>query len=159
MLLRVPIIGGAHRRIGVMRFLGSLSVLLNAGVPVVEAYRTAAAATGNHALARRLLRESDDLYAGRGLTDTLGRLRLASRIDVNQLAIGETSGKLPETLRRIAADYREHAERSAKFLPYLLQFAAYAVVSPLAVFLWWTLFRIYINLRLVAPFEHLFDVP
>jgi len=157
--LYLPIVGGAYRRAGIMRFLGSLSLLLNAGVPIAEAYRSAAAATGNQALTRTLLREADNLYAGRGLVDTLRRLRLLRGVAVDQMVIGETVGELPKVLSQLAADYRRDVDRAAKYLPYLLQLVAYAVIGPLAVLLWYTLLGVYLHLRFYAPLEHLFDVP
>ena len=142
-----------------MRFLGSLSLLLNAGVPIAEAYRSAAAATGNQALTRTLLREADNLYAGRGLVDTLRRLRLLRGVAVDQMVIGETVGELPKVLGQLAADYRREVDRAAKYLPYLLQLVAYAVIGPLAVLLWYALLGVYLHLRFYAPLDQLFDVP
>jgi type II secretory pathway component PulF len=159
LLLSLPLIGGAHRRTAMMRFLGSLSMLLNAGVPVAEAYRTAAAATGNQALAHQLARETDSLYAGRGLVDTLNRLRLLPREAMDQMAIGETTGKLPQVLAHVAATHRGQVERSAKYLPHLLQLIAYAVIVPVALLLWFTLFNVFVHYRFIAPLDHLFDVP
>jgi type II secretory pathway component PulF len=163
--LYMPIVGGAQRRAAMMRFLGSLSLLLNAGVPIAEAYRSAAAATGNQALTRTLLREADNLYAGRGLVDTLRRLRPVRRlrllrgVAVDQMVIGETVGELPKVLGQLAADYRREVDRAAKYLPYLLQLVAYAVIGPLAVLLWYTLLGVYLHLRFYAPLDQLFDVP
>jgi len=157
--LSVPILGTAHRRSGMMRFLGSLSLLLEAGVPLAEAYRSSAGAAGNSALTRELLRESENLHAGRGLADTLGRLRVISGPAKDRMAVGETVGKLPEALAQIAADYRRHAERSARYLPLLVQLVAYAVIAPLAALLYFTLVNISLHYRFYAPLKDLFNAP
>lgn len=157
--LSLPIVGAAHRRSAMMRFLGSLSLLLNAGVPVADAYRSAASAAGNKALTSHLMREADHLYAGRGLADLLARLRVLSAQSMDRMAVGEVTGKLPEVLGQLAADYRRQVERSARYLPYLLQFAAYAVIGPLAGLLYFSLVRIYLDYRFNLPLDHLFDVP
>jgi type II secretory pathway component PulF len=157
--LSVPIIGAAHRRSGMMRFLGSLSLLLGAGVPLTEAYRSSAGAAGNSALTRELLREAENLHAGRGLADTLGRLRVISGTAKDRMAVGETVGKLPETLGQIAADYRRHAERSARYLPLLVQLAAYVVIAPLAALLYFTVVKIFLHYRFYAPLKELFNAP
>lgn len=158
-LLALPLIGRAHRRAATTRFLGSLSLLLNAGIPVGEAYRVAANATGNQALARHLLREADDLYAGRGLADMLRRLGVTAGTAVDQAAIGETAGKLPAVLGHMAADYRRRAEISSRHLPLLLQFVAYLVIGPFAVLLWYGLCNAYFHFRFYAPLDQLFNVP
>jgi type II secretory pathway component PulF len=157
--LSLPLVGGAHRRAGMARFLGSLSLLLNAGVPIADAYRTAAEATGNLALSRDLLRDAGNLHLGRGLVEVLARQRVLSRETMDQLAIGEAAGRLPAMLGHIAGDYRRQVERSAKYLPYMLQLLAYAVVGSLVVLLWYTLANVYLNLRFYEPLKQLFDAP
>jgi MSHA biogenesis protein MshG len=152
-LLSLPLVGGAYKRTGMMRFLGSLSLLLRAGVPIAEAYRAAAAATGNAALARELLRELDNLYAGRGLVDTLRKFRLVSDVAMDRLTIGETVGKLPEVLSQISGDYRQYAARSARYLPRLVQLAAYLALAPLVAIIVYSLYSAYWDLRLFRPLD------
>jgi MSHA biogenesis protein MshG len=153
LLLSIPLIGGAYRRNGMMRFLGTMALLLRAGVPIAEAYRAAAGATGNSALARQLLREADNLYAGRGLVETLRRFRLVSDVSMDRLAIGETVGKLPEVLAEISGDYREHAARVARYLPRLVQLVAYLVIAPLIAIIAYSLYSAYWDFRLFRPLD------
>jgi len=159
LLLSIPLVGGAYRRNGMMRFLGSLALLLRAGVPIAEAYRAAAAATGNAALGRQLLREVDNLYAGRGLVDTLRKFRLIPDVAMDRLTIGETVGKLPEVLGQIAGDYRQHAARSARYLPRLVQLAAYLVIAPLVGIIVYSLWSAYWDFRFWQPLHMLDDGP
>jgi len=159
LLLSIPLVGGAYRRNGMMRFLGSLALLLRAGVPIAEAYRAAASATGNAALGRQLLREVDNLYAGRGLVDTLRKFRLIPDVAMDRLTIGETLGKLPEVLGQIAGDYRQHAARSARYLPRLVQLAAYLVIAPLVGIIVYSLWSAYWDFRFWQPLHMLDDGP
>lgn len=157
--LSVPIIGGIRKRTAMMRFFGTLGRMLDAGVPIAEAYRCAASATGNRALIRRLTAEGENLYFGRGLVDTLRRLGVVPRYVMDQVATGEAVGALPESVRRIAADYRNEVEASSRSLPAKLQVAAYLIVAPLALGLWFALFMVWKHYTFDAPLKDLFDVP
>lgn len=158
-ILSLPLIGGAARRTGIARFLGSLSALVNAGVPIAEAYTTSALAAGNRALASELLREVDNLCAGRGLAETLGRLRVVSGTVMDRIAVGETVGKLPQVLGEVAADYRSRAQRAARHLPRLVQLAAYAVLAPLVGLVVYALWATYWNFRFWQPLHWIDDLP
>lgn len=157
--LAVPVIGGLRKRTAMMRFFGTLSLMLDAGVPVGEAYRCAASATGNRALIRQLAAAGDNLYFGRGIVDTLQRVGVVPRHVLNQVATGEAVGTLPVSVRRIAADYRHQVETTSKMLPYLLQAGAYLIVAPLAVALWLALAKVYIYYTFDAKLRMLDDVP
>lgn len=104
LLLRLPVLGPLALRAARQRWMENLALLLEAGVPAVEA--TAAAADTMY-LAR--LREAAQrlpplLQGGAALVDAVRSIGgLLDDTTIGMLAAGEASGRLPELLSRHAA--------------------------------------------------------
>ncbi|MDP1581238.1 MAG: type II secretion system F family protein [Candidatus Didemnitutus sp.] len=100
-LLRVPLWGETLRCLATARFAAHTRLLLDAGVPVMEALTTGAELTGNAVLSAQLLRAREGVAAGRPLHAALVRPHSFPEFFTPALKAGETTGQLGAALQHI----------------------------------------------------------
>lgn len=105
---RVPVVGPLLRKHRQARFLGSLSALLQAQVPVARAVTAAGVSTGDTEIVGRVAQVRADLLSGSALSAALERRGCISPLALAYVRTGESSGNLPEMLDGAAT-----AERTA----------------------------------------------
>jgi type II secretory pathway component PulF len=117
-VLTVEEIGGGHafsfrriRRAEVTRFTRDLSVLLKSGLPLSSALRTQRANHQKEEWVLLLTNLRARLEDGASFSEALGAFpRAFDAVYVNLVRAGEESGKLPETLDRLARLYEQRDE-------------------------------------------------
>lgn len=107
-LLRLPWAGRALRFLAAGRFAETLAALVRAGVPIVEGFGFAGAATGNAWIAREAAEQAEEIRGGcrvsegvAGISELSGALREWTRV-------GEAGGCL-DTMLDVAADRARNA--------------------------------------------------
>lgn len=111
LMLRFPVAGGIIRKIAVARFCRNLSIMLKGGVPVATAIEIASEVLGNKAMERTLRATTDRIMAGNDIASSLDR-KTFPRLVVRMVGVGESSGRLPEVLGKVADVYEDQAEGS-----------------------------------------------
>ncbi|MCT4535216.1 type II secretion system F family protein [Halodesulfovibrio sp.] len=101
MLLRVPVIGNAHRLRVVSQFSGIMHVLLLGGVPLLSALRVASSTGGSAVLETQLGEVDEGLKAGRSFVQLLHD-DIFSAQELRILDAGEQSGKLDSMFAHIS---------------------------------------------------------
>jgi len=122
-VLRAPCIGEVVRCIATARFAAHTRLLIEAGVPLLDALRTGAELTGNQILAKQILRARDGVAIGQPLYAALPSDHAFPSFIVAALKAGETTGQLAAALRHIE-DYA--ATRASELLA-----TALALLEPL----------------------------
>lgn len=110
--LKSPVFGGMLDKACMARWTRTLSTLLAAGVPLVEALDSVVGAAGNRVFARATEAIQKQVSQGASLNSTMGASGLFPPMVLQLCAIGEESGALDAMLAR-AADFLE-AEVEAK---------------------------------------------
>lgn len=108
--LRLPLFGGLFRKSASANLTGSLSGLLNSGVPLLQALQTSSRACGNELMGDAIRRAAHNVSLGRRLSDEMEQSGHFPLMVVRMIAIAEESGNLPEVLKQIAAAYIEEVE-------------------------------------------------
>jgi type IV pilus assembly protein PilC len=108
--LRLPLFGGLFRKSASANLTGSLSGLLNSGVPLLQALQTSSRACGNEMMGDAIRRAAHNVSLGRRLSDEMEQSGHFPLMVVRMIAIAEESGNLPEVLKQIAAAYIEEVE-------------------------------------------------
>lgn len=139
--LRLPVVGMIMRNAALARVTRSLSVALEAGLPINQTLRSIAGSVGNVFLAGKL----DELLAGveRGesLSVTARNTALFTPLILQMIALGEETGALPELLSESADFYKREVDYdlenlSAALEPILIiTVGAMVLVLALGVFL------------------------
>ncbi|WP_444930053.1 type II secretion system F family protein [Microbulbifer sp. SSSA002] len=108
LILKLPILGLITYNSISARFARTLSTTFAAGVPLIDALKSVAGATGNSLYEEATLKIRDSVATGIPLNAALRSSGLYPTMLVQMAAIGEESGALDEMLGK-AADYYEEA--------------------------------------------------
>ncbi|MEI6166319.1 MAG: type II secretion system F family protein [bacterium] len=109
LMLRLPVVGDIIRKIAVARFCRNLGIMLHGGVPVGTAIEIASEVLGNKSMEKTLRQTRDRIMAGNDIATSLDR-QVFPRLVVRMVGVGESSGKLPEVLVKVADVYEDQAE-------------------------------------------------
>ena len=105
-----PIIGGVLKCGAVARFTRTMSILFNAGVPMMRGLEATAPATGSVMYEEGTMKIKEDVENGQQLSFAMRNTELFPTIAVQMAAIGEESGNLGEMLGRAATYYEEELD-------------------------------------------------
>ena len=113
-LARLPIFGTGLRIMVNLRFAQALHLLLQGGVPLVEAFRMAGAATGSAWCAGETEREAEQLRHGDNIAACASRIELLRADMAGLLHTGQAGGALPRLLLGGATRLQMRWERFIK---------------------------------------------
>jgi len=109
-LLSLPIIGKVMRKLAITRFAKVLSTGLSSGLDIIESVKLAAGACGNPFIRQKVYAIIPNLLGGfNSLAVELMKTHEFPNLFCTMLTAGEKSGKLEESLNRIAQMYHEEA--------------------------------------------------
>ncbi|MDP3947294.1 MAG: type II secretion system F family protein [bacterium] len=119
---RIPVISGVLKRIALQRFAATLSSLMRAGLPILEAIEITADAVGSVDLEASLRRISREGIA-KGLTigDAFRREASFPKVVTNLIAISEKAGHVEDILKTLADFYESEIDTSVKTLVSVLE--------------------------------------
>lgn len=109
LLLRMPVVGDIIRKIAVARFCRNLGIMVKGGVPVATAIEIAAEILGNKSMEATLKSTRDRIMAGNDIASSLDK-KTFPRLVVRMVSVGESSGRLPDVLEKVADLYEDQAE-------------------------------------------------
>jgi type II secretory pathway component PulF len=107
-VLRIPILGSAVRRLAIGRFCWAFHMLSKAGIPYSESVDMALSVTGNAEIADMFDPAADSVKAGGLMSEGLSK-KLPLEL-VEMWKIGEETGTLDDVTKRLADNYSEQAE-------------------------------------------------
>jgi len=119
--LRFPMFGALIRKAIMARACRTLSVLLSAGIPLLEAMETTARVSGNKIIERAMLRATKEMQDGGTIADTLRRTGEFPTLVLQLVATGEESGTLPAMLGRAAGYYEQQVDNTVNTLSSLIE--------------------------------------
>ena len=100
--LKMPIFGTLITKIAVARFARNLSMMLNAGVPLLQALEIVGKAANNRAIEVALADVAVSISQGRSFALPLSRAQVFPPLVAQMVSVGEEAGTLPEMLESIA---------------------------------------------------------
>lgn len=140
-LLRAPFSGSYAERTTVLNFTHTTAILIENGITTAESLRMAEKTVTNTALREKFHVAIDRVLEGESLSTALGRSELLPSLVLDQLAVGEQTGRLAPSLRAIAQDYQVEVSQWLQNLTRVVStvvfaaafgfvgFLAYAIVS------------------------------
>lgn len=121
LLLRLPVVGPLAAAGELSRFSRTVSMLLEAGVPLATALHLGQEGCRNQAIRQAFADAEEGLVGGRGLTPSLKRHTTLPTLFVELVLIGEESNSLHRTLRDAAQVYQKQLEERLNSLIGLLE--------------------------------------
>ncbi|MGD9850695.1 MAG: type II secretion system F family protein [Nitrospirales bacterium] len=113
-LLRIPILGELIRMLTLSKFVQNFAVLYRAGIPVLQCLQLCQGLVGNAVVARALKATEQAVAEGSTINESLGRHPIFPPMMIQMISVGESTGKLPQTLMNVANFYNREIPRRVK---------------------------------------------
>ncbi len=120
-LLKIPVVGTIMEKAAIARFARTLSITFAAGLPLVDALKSVAGATGNILYAEATDRIREEVSNGQQMQLAMENTKLFPNMVVQMIAIGEESGALEQMLSKVADYYEEEVDNAVDALSSLLE--------------------------------------
>ncbi len=139
--LKIPIIGSILERIILGRFTRPFAMMLDAGVPLLQALAVSGRTVGNHWVGSKVIGMQEHIERGETLVNTAAASGLFNSLIIQMLAVGEETGQVSAMLNDVSDFYEQEVEYDLKRMseliePILLVFmGAMVLVLALGIFL------------------------
>jgi type II secretory pathway component PulF len=101
-MISMPIFGPLIKQRVVARFAGTLSTLLNSGLPMAESLRVVSEVTGNSLMKRAIINSRERILAGADIATPLRDSGVIDPAIAHMVSVGEKSGELETMLTNIS---------------------------------------------------------
>ncbi len=108
--LKLPVFGKLTTKIAVARFASNLSMMLGAGVPIIQALAIVGQASNNWKIEQAVRDVQESIRQGRSFAAPLAKAEVFPAMVPQMVAVGEESGTLVEMLASIADFYQDEVE-------------------------------------------------
>ena len=119
--LNVPLFNALFQRLYMNRFARTMEMLLGTGVSMLESMKIAARATSNYYIEEKLLEASEDVKAGRPLSESIQDMDYMLPLIPQMVSIGEQSGKIDEMLGKAAEVYENELDEKISNISVLIE--------------------------------------
>src|SRR5450830_1647953 len=120
-LLKAPLAGTLLKKSAVARYARTLSTTFAAGVPLVQALDSVAAAAGNQLFKQAIEHMRHDVSTGMPLNRSMASSGLFPGMAIQMTAIGEESGTLEHMLEKVASHYESDVDNLVEHLTSLME--------------------------------------
>ena len=120
-MLYTPVFGPLLRKVAVSKFTRTLSTMLSAGVPILEALQVVARTAGNKVIEQAVFRVSDSIAEGRPIAEPLEESGVFPNMVVQMINVGESVGALDSMLEKIADFYDEEVDQAVENLTAMIE--------------------------------------
>ena len=119
--LRLWLFGPILRKVVIAKFLRTLGVLVESGLPIIDALELAGATSGNEVVSRAANEIARQVSGGSGLASGFRSTAIFPEIVVQMITTGEETGRLGEMLSTVSDHYDEQVESSVEGLASLIE--------------------------------------
>jgi type IV pilus assembly protein PilC len=120
-LLKSPVFGMLLRKVAVAKFTRTLSTMLSAGVPILEALQVVARTAGNKVIEKAVIKVGDSIAEGRPIAEPLEESGVFPNMVVQMINVGESVGALDAMLEKIADFYDEEVDQAVENLTAMIE--------------------------------------
>lgn len=128
------------RKFALSRFFRSMSLLIGSGLPIKQCIEQSAATTANPYIQRDLLKAAPYVADGATLTQAFSVTRSLTPMAREMLTVGETSGELETSLRKVSEYHLEEAKAAVRaalvVLGVLILVVVAAVIGYILISFW-----------------------
>jgi type IV pilus assembly protein PilC len=119
--MRLPIVGPLAHKAALARFAATLSSLLSAGVPVLEALDIVASAANNAVIEHAVLDTKTAIREGQPFSEPMRQHEVFPALVIQMVEVGEQTGALDEMLLRVADFYTGEVDQTVDNLTSILE--------------------------------------
>ncbi len=150
--LRIPLkIGDIVQKIALARWSRTLSALVTAGVPLLQALEITGKTAGNHVVEEAMDNVIESVRSGGTISDPLKASPVFPSMVSHMVGVGEETGELDTMLTKIADFYEDQVDSAVKQLTSILEPVMIVVVGGLVGFIvismYLPLFKVYDSIQ------------
>ena len=112
--LDLPVFGKLNSLIVMSRFTHNFSLLLRAGVPILDALKMCRGLVGNHIMATAILDAEEAVSEGKTVSDGLRGHTVVTPIVLRMMVVGEQTGRLDQSMSHISRRFDQEIPRTIK---------------------------------------------
>jgi general secretion pathway protein F len=120
-LLKMPVFGNLIQKAETAKFLRSVELLYENGIPLYQAVRIGTRTVSNIPMREELEKVPDRLEGGETLANSLERVPYISTFVTQMISVGEESGQLGSAVRETASFYEQQTNQVIKVATSLLE--------------------------------------
>ena len=149
--LRLPVFGSLFRKLAMSRFSRNLGLLLNVGVPVMQALSVVGETTGNEVINAAMKDVQSAVRDGQPMSSALRHHKIFPEMVTQMIEVGEESGQISQMLDKVADFYDREVDSAAESLTASIEpimvLVMGAVVGGMVICLYLPMFTIYQNIQ------------
>ncbi len=119
--LRIPVFGTLFHKVALTRFASTLSMLLRAGVPILQALDIVIDTVNNAVMAKAVEDVQASVREGESIAKPLTRYEVFPPMVVQMISVGEETGQVDVMLEKVAQFYNQEVEASVDALTSLIE--------------------------------------
>ncbi|MEM8768699.1 MAG: type II secretion system F family protein [Pseudomonadota bacterium] len=120
--LKIPVFGEIVRMLVLSRFTHNLSLMVAAGVPILQALELCRGLVGNRVMEQAVASAEEAVNEGRRVSEALREHAIVSPLVLRMLTVGEETGRLDQALEHVAKRFDTEVPRRIQ--------AAFAILEP-----------------------------
>jgi type IV pilus assembly protein PilC len=149
--LKMPVFGSLVRKLAMSRFSRNLGLLLNVGVPVMQALSVVGETTGNEVITLAMRDVQSAVRDGQPMSSALRNHKIFPEMVTQMIEVGEESGQISQMLDKVADFYDREVDSAAESLTASIEpimvLVMGAVVGGMVICLYLPMFTIYQNIQ------------
>ncbi|WP_305789613.1 type II secretion system F family protein [Symbioplanes lichenis] len=149
--LRMPVFGSLFSKLAMSRFSRNLGLLLNVGVPVMQALAVVGETTGNEVINMAMKDVQSAVRDGQPMSSAMRHHKIFPEMVTQMIEVGEESGQISQMLDKVADFYDREVDSAAESLTASIEpimvLVMGAVVGGMVICLYLPMFTIYQNIQ------------
>ena len=141
--LHIPVIGAVVRMSNASQFAHTMSTLLTAGMPILQAIEASGRTMSNLCMSQEVLATLPGVEGGRPFGECMRNAKEIPAMLVQMTAVGESTGSMEDTLKVLAEYYDNETDLKTKRAISLLE---PSIIVALSIFVVFILFSVYLPL-------------
>ena len=119
--VRMPILGSFFRAVYIARFADNFAILIDGGIPVVNALQEVSDVVGNSLYKDIIMRSAEETKKGGNISDVFAKTPEIPPIVTRMMKIGEETGKISEVLRKTASFYEQEVDTMTRNISTMIE--------------------------------------
>jgi len=119
--LKMPVFGAIFLKLSIVRFAGTLSTLINAGVPILQAIDIVRETSGNEVISRAMEQVYNSIKDGETIHEPMREAKIFPPLVCHMVAVGEETGAIDQMLTKVAQAYEREVDDTMNALTSIIE--------------------------------------
>jgi type IV pilus assembly protein PilC len=119
--IKLPVFGSFFKAVFIARFADNFSILIDGGIPVVNALQEVSGVIGNSVFQGIIMKSVEEVKRGGNISDVFSRYSEIPPIVSKMMKIGEETGKMSEILKRTASFYEQEVDTMTRNISTMIE--------------------------------------